>query len=185
MEVPHSVCRDGRYLAYRRTQAASTTGSIWILPLSGERKPFGLVESPFQNLDPMFSPDCKWVSYTSNETGQNEIYVTQFPGGGRRYQVSKQGGQSAHWRSDGKELFYFSMPQNSMMAVSVEERREEVTLGAERELFHLANPNTFPLGSMFDVTADGQRFLISEASSPVGGVPLKLVVNWDAGLEKK
>jgi hypothetical protein len=184
-EWPGSVCRDGRYLAYRRGLAGSTKGSIWILPLFGERKPFGLVESQFLNLDPQFSPDCNWVAYTSNETGQYEVYVTQFPGGGRRYQASKQGGQTAHWRGDGKELFYFSIPQNSIMAVGVEERGEEVSLGAERELFHLANPNTFPLGSMFDVTADGQRFLISEASSPVSDVPLKLVVNWDAELKKK
>jgi Tol biopolymer transport system component len=185
LEEPGSVCRDGRYLAYRRGPAGSTNWSIWILPLFGERKPFGLVESQFLNLGPQFSPDCRWLAYSSNETGQNEVYVTQFPGGGRRHQVSKQGGQTAHWRGDGKELFYFSVPQNSIMAVGVEERGEEVSLGAERELFHLANPNTFPLGSMFDVTADGQRFLISEASSPVSAVPLKLVVNWDAELKKK
>ena len=185
MEVPGSVCRDGRYLAYRRSQGGGPAGSIWILPLFGERKPYSLVESQFGILDPVFSSDCKWVAYTSNETGQNEVYVTQFPGGGRKYQVSKQGGQTAHWRGDGKELLYFSALQNGVMAVSVEERGEEVSLGAERDLFHLANPNTFPLGSMFDVTADGQRFLISEASSPVSGVPLKLVVNWDAELKKK
>jgi hypothetical protein len=71
------------------------------------------------------------------------------------------------------------------MAVSAEERGEEVSLGAQRELFHLVNPNTFPLGSMFDVTADGGRFLITEASSLVSGVSLKLVENWDAGLKKK
>jgi Tol biopolymer transport system component len=185
VEYPGSVCRDGRYLVYSRSQVGSPTGAIWILPLFGEGKPYSLVESRFVNLGPTFSPDCKWVAYTSNETGQNEIYVTQFPGGGRKYQVSKQGGQTAHWRGDGKELFYFSAPQNSIMAVGVEERGEEVSLGAERELFQLANPNTFPLGSMFDVTADGQRFLISEASSPVSGVPLKLVANWDAELKKK
>jgi hypothetical protein len=71
------------------------------------------------------------------------------------------------------------------MAVSVEERGGEVSPGAQRELFHRANPNTFPLGSMFDVTADGQRFLISEASSPVSEVLLKLVAIWDAELKKK
>jgi Tol biopolymer transport system component len=184
-EVPGSICRDGRYLAYRRGATPGSTSGIWILPLFGERKPFGLVESQFLNLDPQFSPDCRWLAYSSNETGQNEVYVTQFPGGGRRHQVSKQGGQTPHWRGDGKELFYFSVSQNIIMAVGVEERGEEVSLGAERELFHLANPNNFPLGSMFDVTADGQRFVISEASSPVGGVPLKLVVNWDAELKKK
>jgi Tol biopolymer transport system component len=110
-ESPGSVCQDSRYLAYRRGPRELTTSSVWILPLFGDRKSFALVESQFQNWDPRFSPDCKWVAYTSNETGQNEVYVTQFPGSGRRYQVSKQGGQAAHWRGDGKELFYFSLPQ--------------------------------------------------------------------------
>lgn len=83
-EIPGSVCRDDRYLAYRRVQVGATTVSIWILPLFGERKPFALVETPFQNIDARFSPDCKWVAYTS--TRQDKMRSTlpsfQAEGGG-------------------------------------------------------------------------------------------------------
>src|SRR5262249_41166846 len=66
-ESPWSVCRDGRYLAYQRTPKDSRT-SIWILPLTGERKPFALVQSQFDSGAAVFSPDCKWLAYASNET---------------------------------------------------------------------------------------------------------------------
>jgi len=182
VEIPWSVCRDGRYLAYARTPLGSQA-SVWILPLAGDQKPFALVQSQFRNTAPAFSPDCKWVAYVSNETGQEEVYITHFPEVTRRYQVSTQGGTFPRWRGDGKELFYFSGPQNSMMAVSVDEKVEELSLGSPRALFHLANnAGSF---SVFDVTADGRRFLISEPNSPAGTVPLTLVTNWDAELKKR
>jgi Tol biopolymer transport system component len=142
------------------------------------------VQSQFTNTAPAFSPDCKWVAYTSNETGQSEVYITHFPEVTRRYQVSTQGGTFPHWRGDGKELFYFSGPQNSMMAVNVDEKAEEITLGSPRVLFHLAN-NGGNNGPFFDATADGRRFLISETNSPAGTLPLTLVTNWDAELKKR
>jgi Tol biopolymer transport system component len=180
-ERAYSVCRDGRYLAYLRTPMGSLT-SIWILPLSGDRKPFALVQSQFANLGAArFSPDCKWVAYQSNETGKYEVYITHFPDATRRYQVSTQGGTLPRWRGDGRELFYFSEPQSSMMAVNVDEKIEELSLGPPRALFHLANKAE--LYSPFDVTADGRRFLIAETNSPAG--PLTLVMNWDSELKKK
>jgi Tol biopolymer transport system component len=179
------ACRDGGYLAYMRTPTGSVASewqaSIWILPLTGDRKPFVLVQSQFANRAPVFSPDCKWVAYVSNETGQEEVYITHFPEVTRRYQVSTQGGTFPRWR--GKELFYFSEPQNSMMAVNVDEKTDEISLGSPRALFHLAN-NAVIFGP-FDVTADGRRFLISETNSPAGNVPLTLVTNWDAELKKR
>jgi len=177
-EIPWSVCRDGRYLAYQRNPTGSP-GSVWILPLTGDRKPFALVQSQFRNTNPAFSPDCKWVAYNSNETGRNEVYITHFPDAARRYLVSTQGGIVPHWRSDGRELFYFSQPQSSMMAVNVDEKVEGLSLGSPRALFHLAGV----VGSPFDVTADGRRFLIAEAYPPAG--PLTLVTNWEAELKKK
>jgi Tol biopolymer transport system component/DNA-binding winged helix-turn-helix (wHTH) protein len=179
-EIPYSACRDGRYLAYHRTQPDSQA-SVWILPLTGDRKPFALVQSQFINTNPAFSPDCKWVAYNSNETGRNEVYITHFPDAARKYQVSAGGGMVPHWRNDGRELFYFSRPQGSMMAVNVDEKAEEVSLGSPRELFHLANKAV--LNSPFDVTADGRRFLIAEAYPPTG--PLTLVTNWEVELKKK
>ena len=182
-ETAWSVCRDGRYLAYARTPTGSQP-SVWILPLAGDRKPFALVQSQFTNTTPAFSPDCKWVAYTSNETGQDEVYITHFPEVTRRYQVSTQGGTSPRWRGDGKELF-FSEPPSSMMAVNVDEKAEEIALGSPRALFHLANNTGIFRVPRFDVTADGRRFLITETNSPAGTVPLTLVTNWDAELKKR
>jgi hypothetical protein len=160
--------------------------AVWILPLTGDRKPFALIQSQFQNAQPAFSPDCTWVAYASDETGQLEVYVTHFPDAARRYRVSTNGGANPRWRSDGKELFYFSLPQNSMMAVNVDEKAEEaISFGTPHALFRLPYSPEAILGSGFDVTADGQRFLITEANSPPGTVPLALVTNWDAELKKR
>jgi Tol biopolymer transport system component len=184
IEMPWSVCRDDRFLAYERTPLGSQP-SVWILPLAGDRKPFALVQSQFTNTYPAFSPDCKWVAYTSNETGQPEVYITHFPEATRRYPVSTQGGTFPRWRGDGKELFYFSDAQNSMMAVNVDEKPEGITLGSPRVLFHLANNTWIFRVPLFDVTADGRRFLMTETKSPAGTVPLTLVTNWDAELKKR
>lgn len=178
-ENPSSICSDGRYLAYMRTEPGSQP-EVWILPLTGERKPFALVQSTFSILA-RFSPDCKWVAYTSNETGQFEDYLTHFPDAARKYRVSTQGGWSGQWRGDGREFFYYSPGENSMMAVSVEEKGEEISLGAPKALFRLpSDATTFG----FAVTANGRRFLISEPNSLQSTVPLMLVTNWQAELKK-
>jgi DNA-binding winged helix-turn-helix (wHTH) protein/Tol biopolymer transport system component len=177
-EIAWSVCRDGQYVAYSRSPTGSRD-SVWILPLTGDRKPFALVQSQFTNTNPAFSPDCKWIAYHSNETGQDEVYITHFPDAARRYQVSTRGGDLPHWSSDGRELFYFSQPQSSMMVVNVDEKAEELSLGSPRALFHLSGL----VGSPFDVTADGRRFLIAEGYPPAG--PLTLVTNWQAELKKR
>jgi Tol biopolymer transport system component len=181
--LPSSVCRDGRYLAYVQVPLGLPP-AVWILPLTGDQKPFALVQSQFTNTYPAFSPDCKWVAYTSNETGQLEVYIVHFPEITRKYQVSTQGGTRPHWRGDGRELFYFSVAQNSMMAVNVDEKAEEISLGSPRALFHPAG-RIQPTTGIFDVTADGRRFLIVETNSPSGTVPLTLVTNWEAELKKR
>lgn len=182
-ESPGSFCRDGRYLAYIRFVGAQN--SVWILPLTGDQKPFALVQSQFGSTTPAFSPDCKWVAYASNETGQFEVYLTHFPDATRKYRVSTQGGTFPHWRADGKELLYFSTPQNSMTSVNVDEKGEEILLGPPRTLFRLATNAYSGILGGFDVTPDGRRFLISEVNSPSGTVPLTLVTNWDAELKKR
>jgi Tol biopolymer transport system component len=182
-EYPGSLCRDGRYLAYARTPKDSQTSSIWILPLTGDRKPFALVQSQFSNQQPGFSPDCKWVAYVSNATGQNEIYLTHFPDATRTYQVSTGGGTNPRWRSDGKELFYLSPLQPNVMAVNVDEKADEISLGSPRTLFHLVN--TVPVSQSLGVTPDGQRFLVLTTNQPSGPVPLTLVTNWNAELKTK
>jgi serine/threonine protein kinase/Tol biopolymer transport system component len=182
---PGSICRDGRYLAYGRMQMNSTTRSVWILPLWGGQKPFALVESEFLNGNPIFSPDCKWIAYTStsNASGRPEVYLTNFPGATRRIPVSTGGGSFPRWRADGKELFYISGTPSNMMAVNVVESAEAISLGNPRTLFRLSDdiPN---ISVPFDVTPDGQRFVMLTSNQPLDAVPLTLVTNWDAELKK-
>lgn len=186
-EVLGSFCRDGRYLAYTQIPKHSVNlQSISILPLTGDRKPFPLVQAQFPNFRPVFSPDCKWIAYSSNATGRTEVYLTNFPDATRRQQVSTEGGASPRWRGDGKELFYRSREQGNMMAVKVDESGVAISLGNPRTLFPLGNISILSsVNSSFDVTPDGQRFLIVTLNQPPRPVPLTVVTNWDAELKKK
>ncbi|WP_035357720.1 PD40 domain-containing protein [Edaphobacter aggregans] len=182
-EVPGSICRDGRYLAYTRSTKDSPA-SVWILPLTGDRKPFALIQTQFSNFSPVFSPDCKWIAYGSgHNTTRGDVYLANFPDATHQYQVSTQPGGLPHWRGDSKELFYFSSPQNSIIAVNVEEKGGKLSLGAPRTLFPLSSPYASFLG--FDVTPDGKRFLISTVNFPTASIPLTLVTNWKAELKTK
>jgi Tol biopolymer transport system component len=188
VDSPRSVCREGNFLAFSRYPVVPVGVNLgrtaaWILPLTGDRKPFPLIHSEFGNLLPAFSPDCKWVAYVSVETGQREVYVTHFPDASRRYRVSTQGGTLPRWRGDGRELFYAA--RNSILAVSVDEKPDSISLGAPHTIISAANYAAAGPANFYDVTANGQRFLMTEANSPKGPVPLTLVTNWDATLKKR
>src|SRR5262245_32038896 len=79
---------------------------VWALPFSGDRKPVPVLQMPFAENFPQISPDGKWMSYTSNETGRPEIYVQSFPPGAGKWQISSSGGNFSRWRRDSKELLY-------------------------------------------------------------------------------
>ena len=99
----------------------TTKSHLWILPLDGERKPAPIMQTEFIETQAQFSPDGRWISYTSNESGRNEIYVRPFPASpehGGKIKVSEGGVTSARWRRDGKELFYIAS-DTKMMAVDV------------------------------------------------------------------
>ncbi len=105
-EYPRSISPDGRYLIYERKVPKSETGyHLWALPLFGDGKSFPIVQDAFDEGEPTVSPDGKWMAYQSNESGRREVYITAFPGGGAKWQVSSNGGIAAKWRRDGKELF--------------------------------------------------------------------------------
>jgi Tol biopolymer transport system component len=132
---------------------------------------------------PTFSPDCKWIAYGSTVSGRAEVYLTHFPDSTRIYQVSTRGGSFPRWRSDGKELFYYSYDDNNVMAVNVNEKADVISLDTPRMLFH--HVNSAPLNAYFDVTPDGKRFLISTSNYSSSATPLTLVMNWNAELKTK
>jgi Tol biopolymer transport system component len=127
--------------------------------------------------DARFSPDGRWLAYTSQESGRNEVYVAAFPGPGERWQVSTEGGVEPRWRRDSKELFYLSSDLR-LMSVEIRSSGGTLELGVPTVLFE---PHPLPI--LFDTAADGQRFLIV-SSGVEQSPPITLVQNWASGVKK-
>jgi serine/threonine protein kinase len=176
---------DGRYLLFLKASGPSGT-SIWAMPTSGEKKPF-LVAQPQNsqaNIEHMcLSPDGRWLAYTSTDSGRLEVYVTRFPNGAGRWQVSHDGGAFPVWRADSREMYFFSyVPPVRLLAARINTKGEELQIENVRPLFPGSGAGA--AGQIFDVTPDGRRFLVSLPPS-VGSPPLTLVLNWAAELRKK
>ena len=106
--APSDWSADGRFVLYTFTGSFPATSDIWALPLFGDRKPFPVVQTEFTESLGTFSPDGRWIAYTTNETGQPNVYVQPFLRAGGKYRISPNGGRNPHWRADGKELFYLA-----------------------------------------------------------------------------
>jgi Tol biopolymer transport system component len=177
--------RDGKFIIFT-SEGKNTRADLWILPYlseneNGDHKPFPLLQTEFNEEDGHFSPDGKWVAYTSDESGQAEVYVRPFPGPGGKWQISTDGGEFPRWRQDGKELYFMNRTEK-LLAAEVHLEGSTVTIGKVNPLF-----NTKPImaGSVYDVNADGSKFLINTRIDPESSAPITLVINWDLGMEKK
>jgi Tol biopolymer transport system component len=170
---PNDISADGRYLAYEGNDARD----IWVMPLTGDRMARAFIEGPSSETQPMFSPDGRWLAYSSNATGGFEVYVQRFPASGARLQVSPGGGGSARWSRDGTELFYLA-PDGSLTAVPVR-AGATIEFGQPKALFKFfsSQRGTPTQKPQYDVTADGQRFIVS--SVPRRDDPsIQVVLNW-------
>jgi Tol biopolymer transport system component/tRNA A-37 threonylcarbamoyl transferase component Bud32 len=180
-EEPKVVCdwsRDGRYILFM-SQGKETGWDIWSLPTAGDGKPVPVVKTPFVELIPSLSPDGRFVAYSSNESGRQEIYVQGFPGAAGKWQISTAGGSDAHWRSDGKELYYRA-PDQKIMAVEIRPDGG-FQAGVPRAIF----AGRFESGiarSKYQPTADGQRFLLVAPLGRESMTPTTVVLNWSADL---
>ena len=169
--------RDGKYVLARRNNA------LWYLTLP-ERvlKPF--IQAKWVVKGAQFSPDGRWVAYSSNESGSMEIYVVPFPSGNGKWQVSTGGGQEPRWRNDGKELFFLSR-DSKMMAVPVS-TGTSFESGSPLALFqtHRRQPISSQDILSYDVSADGQKFLIATRVDESAVAPLSVLLNWTSAIEK-
>jgi serine/threonine protein kinase/Tol biopolymer transport system component len=131
-----------------------------------------------------FSPDGRWMAYASNETGSMEIYVSPFPSVNGKWQVSSAGGQEPRWRQDGKELFYLSA-EGKMMAAAVT-AGTSFEAGSPVSLFqtHPRQPVSASDVFSYDVSGDGQRFLILSKVDEANPAPLSVLLNWASEMEK-
>lgn len=170
--------RDGRYLSYH-TLASSI--DVFALPMEAERKPIPLAQTEFLEAAGSFSPDGTWIVYYSIETGRREVYVRPFSEEGK-FQVSHNGGRSPMWSTDGKEIFYIS--GNKMMAAPVQTASMQTgatfEAGVPQVLFEV--DRQLPVIVRFDVTADGQRFIMPVPTEEQASLPITIVTNWQQAL---
>ncbi|MBI4904303.1 MAG: serine/threonine-protein kinase [Acidobacteria bacterium] len=167
---PTSWSQDGRFILYGTGVSTPETGpDLWVLPLK-DRKAFPFLKTTFAERIPRFSPDGRWVTYSSNESGRFELFVAPFPGPGPKSRISE--GLDHDWREDGREIFYTK--RGKMMAVSVDGRGRSFEIGAEKPLFDMPRR-----AARWDATADGKKFLINVVAEESTEEPsIALVVNW-------
>ena len=178
--VPTDWSRDGHILYMDREAAGGRLMQVSVVSAAPPRKPFVLLpRSPKDfGFSVRLSPDNKWVAYDLDESGRPEVYVVSFPDGRGKTQVSTTGGISPKWTRGGKEIVYQDF-DGQVMSVDVD-TTHGVRAGTPKRLFQL------PEGSDFgwDVTADGERFLVNAPVIKSSSVPLNVVVNWTAALNK-
>jgi eukaryotic-like serine/threonine-protein kinase len=186
-KVPTSWSADGRYLLYFNVDP-KTNPDLWVLPMTGDRKPFVFLQTSFDEDFGEFSPNGKWVAYQSNESGRNEIYVRPFNPDSTavagHWPISTAGGIHPRWRPDGKEIYYLS-PTGEMMAASIDVTRSGLVPGTPTRLFQTRVPGggvQLQQLRQYDVAPDG-RFLINTELETGAIPPITLIQNWnpDAG----
>ena len=180
VKVLHDWSADGRFLSYFDANN-ETAYDLWVFPLFGNRQPMPFLQTAAREIHPEFSPDGKWIAYASNETGQYEVYVQPFPPTGGKWQISTSSGLQPKWRGDGNELFYLS-EQGYIMGVDLNVGTV-VESGTPHPLFEVRTTIAFERNS-YDVTPDGQRFLVNSLVLDSGASPVTVVLNWAAGFQR-
>jgi serine/threonine-protein kinase len=188
MQAPVSWSPDGRVLAFNQF-TPQTAFDVFALSVDGDRKPISIVETKFMEGSAKFSPDGKWLAFCSNESGRQEVFVQAYPSG-PRIQISTDGGTDPVWARSGKELFYRN--GNKMMVVDVTLqpfRAARPRVLWEGDYAHGLSSFCGPAGpssSNYDVTPDGQRFLmIQEQESPeLVSTRVQVVLNWPEELKR-
>ena len=169
---PYDWSPDGRVILYRVT-TPKTDNDLWIWPADGKGSGRAVASTPASNLSGNFSPDGRHVVYTSDESGQPEVYVVNVDGGGRT-QISSNGGQFPRWRGDGREIVYLSPDRFMMSAVVKPGAAFEVS--AARPLFGLSMMSR--PGPVYDVTADGEKFIVASPAASRIPASLTVLTNW-------
>ena len=179
VQVPEDWSGDGHWLACRETDA-ETNIDLWVLPLSGDRKPVPFLRTKANEFGGRFSPDGKWMAYHSDESGRLEVYVQPFPASGGKWQVSKDGGSYPKWRRDGKEMFYLAADRK-IMAVEV---HAGATFQASVPMPLFETRISFAFRH-FTVTGAGRGFLVPTPTGEAwSSTPATVVLNWTAGIKR-
>ncbi len=176
---PTDWSSDERFVLYTFSGTFPRTSDIWALPLFGDRKPFPVIQTEFSESQGTFSPDRQWIAYTTDETGQPNVYVQPFLRAGGKHRISPNGGRNPRWRADGRELFYLDAT-GTMTAVPIDLAATSPA-GLPKTLFPAG---VISINNMYAVTKDGQRFLVNRPQNAATATPLTVIVNWTSTLQK-
>ena len=160
--VPNSWSPDGRYSLYSAT-GQKTGSDLWVLPASPSTppgsKPVPYLQEPYNERQGQFSPDGRWIAYSSDESGTYQVYVQSFPAGAERFRYRQPAAPSRGGAADGKEIFYISA-EGRLTAVDVK-KEPRFEAGNPQPLFDPQIPAGGLISGTFhyDVAADGKRFL--------------------------
>jgi hypothetical protein len=172
---PTDVSRDGRWIAYEEL-SPETKRDIWLLPSSGgQAQP--LVRTPFNESQARFSPDGRWIAYTSDASGRPEIHVRGLAPDSQSLAVSVDGGTQPLWRADSSELFFLSAT-GQLMSAPIKSAGGNLQPGAPVALFQAVAAVSGTSDYQYDVTSDAQRFLVMETARDTKAHTLAISVNW-------
>jgi serine/threonine protein kinase len=176
--VPDDWSPDSRFILLYHLDRKTSNIDEWLLPMDGDRKPFPYLDKPYEERHGQFSPDGKWVAYTSDQGGQYQIYVSSFPKPDHQATISTSGGIQPRWSHDGKEIFYIA-PDGKLMAVPVTVKGATLEGGTPKSLFQTriwGGGANVEGRRQYAVAKDG-RFLINVTVQETGS-PITLLLNW-------
>ena len=183
---PMSWSPDGKVIVYSSGTVAAgfTRPHLWGLPLTGDRKAFPILnDEQFTQFPGKLSADGRWLAYVSNESGQNEVYVTPFPGLNGKWRLSTSGGSWPRWGRDGKEVFFLSLDNPpKLMVADVDSRGSQLSVGAVSHA--VRNAAAGRSGPIFVRRGPDGRILAATLVEQPVPAPVTLVVNWLADLKK-
>jgi Tol biopolymer transport system component len=177
--APTSWWSDEKYLLLE----SRPSHRMILFALDGSEKPIPVGSRNGSSRRGRISPNDKFIAFTSNQSGRDEIWVQAKPPGTWQKKVSINGGQSPRWRSDGKELFFVS-PEAEMMAVDITLDPVVFSAGVPHRLFQLKSADPADLAN-YDVRPDGQQFLIFMHQRGTQDAPITVVLNWWAELRQE
>ena len=168
VQTPRSWTPDAQYLAF------ASGSDLWVWS-AADRQPHAYLKTPSPETSPAFSPDGRWLAYSSSESGAAEVYVRPFPGPGSRLQISTSGGTEPVWARDGSQLFYREGNRWLSVAMSA---TAPLTVGSPRVLFEGPYLPSDTSGAGYDVAADGRFLMVRPVEPEQPSTQIELVLNW-------